>query len=118
MTGRRSTVCALALCALALLSAPLASADPTDDAFIDALIRNGIPVTDRDSTTAIAQAICDGFDLHQPPSLLALKLMKQTGLSLKQSSYFVGAAISAYCPEHGSHTDNSAGWLYPIPPLL
>ncbi len=103
------TACAVSLCASALLSAPLANADPVDDAFIGALTKNGIPVADRDSATATAQSICDAFDHHQRPSLMAMKLMKQSGLSLKQSSYFVGAAISAYCPEYATHADNSAG---------
>ena len=68
--------------------------------------------------TALAQSLCDGFDQHQKSSLPALKLVKQSGLSLKQSSYFVGVAISAYCPEYVGHTDDSARWLNPVPPLL
>jgi hypothetical protein len=108
MIPKSLTASAVSLFAAALLAASPAYADPTDDAFISALTKNGIPVSDRDSTTAIAQAVCDGFDHQQRPSLLAMKLMKQSGLSLKQSSYFVGAAISAYCPEYGSHTDTSA----------
>lgn len=111
------TACAALSVAIALLGPPAATADPTDDAFIGALTQNGIPVNDRDSATAIAQSICDGFDHNQKPSLLALKLMKQSGLSLKQSSYVVGAAISAYCPEYAGHTDTSARWLNPLPPL-
>jgi hypothetical protein len=117
MIGKRSALGAIPLLA-ALLSTPAANADPTDDAFIGALTKNGIPVTDRDSATAMAQSVCDGFDQHQKSSLLALKLMKQSGLSLKQSSYFVGVAVSAYCPEYVGHTDDSVRWLYPFPPLL
>jgi hypothetical protein len=117
MVDKSSALGAVALCAAALLFAPLANADPADDAFIGALAQNGIPVADRDSATAMAQSICDGFDHHQKPSMLALKLMKQSGLSLKQASYVVGVAISAYCPEYVGHTDESARWLYPFPPL-
>jgi hypothetical protein len=117
MIANRSTACAVSMCAAALLAAPLAHADQTDDAFVGALTKNGIPVTDRDSATAIAQSVCDGFDQHQKSSLLVLKLMKQSGMSLKQSSYFVGVAISAYCPEYVGHTDDSVRWLYPVPPL-
>ncbi|OBK34193.1 hypothetical protein A5658_11565 [Mycobacterium sp. 1245111.1] len=117
MIGKWSALGTISLL-MALLSAPSAGADPNDDAFISALTQNGIPIADRDSATAIAQSICDGFDHHQKPSLLALKLMKQSGLSLKQSSYVVGVAISAYCPEYAGHTDNSAAWLNPLPPLM
>jgi hypothetical protein len=118
MTATPSAVCAFALCTSALLFAAPATADPTDDAFIGALTKNGITVSDRDSATSMAQAVCDGFDHHQKPSLMAMKLMKQSGLSLKQSSYFVGVAISAYCPEYLGHTDTSAAWLNPGPPLM
>jgi Protein of unknown function (DUF732) len=100
MVAKSPTAWAVSLIAAALLTAAPANADATDDAFIAALTSNGITVSDRDSATAMAQAICDGFDHHQRPSLLAMKLMKQSGLSLKQSSYFVGAAISSYCPEY------------------
>jgi Protein of unknown function (DUF732) len=117
MVPRSWPLCTLSLCTAALLFAPLAGADPADDAFIGALTQNGIPVADRDSATVMAQAICDGFDHHQKPSMLALKLMKQSGLSLKQASYVVGVAISAYCPEYVGHTDDSVRWLYPLPPL-
>lgn len=118
MIARSLAACTVSLWAVALFSAAPASADPTDDAFIGALTKNGIPITDRDSATAIGQSICDGFDRGQKPSLLALKLMKQSGLSLKQSSYVVGVAISAYCPEYAGHVDTSAGWLNPLPPLM
>jgi Protein of unknown function (DUF732) len=100
MVAKSPTACAVSLIAATLLTAAPANADPTDDAFISALARNGITVSDRDSATAMAQAVCDGFDHHQRPSLVAMKLMKASGLSLKQSSYFVGVAISSYCPEY------------------
>jgi hypothetical protein len=108
MIAKSAPAYAVSLIAAALLTAAPASADPTDDAFISALTSNGIPVSDRDSATAMAQAICDGFDHHQRPSLLAMKLMKASGLSLKQSSYFVGVAISSYCPEYSANPAKSA----------
>jgi hypothetical protein len=103
MIAKSPTTYAVSLLAAALLTAAPANADPNDDAFISALTKNGITVTDRDSATAMAQAVCDGFDHHQRPSLVAIKLMKQSGLSLKQSSYFVGVAISSYCPEYSGN---------------
>jgi len=118
MIGARATGCAVALCTLALLSAGPATADPNDDAFISALTKNGITVTDRDSATALAQSVCDGFDQNQKSSFVALRVMKQSGLSLKQSSYVVGVAISAYCPEYVGRTDPSARWMIPLPPLM
>ena len=112
-----STVCAVLLSA-ALFSAAPASADPTDVAFVAALAKEGIVVTDHNTAIAIAHAVCAGFDNNDKSSVLAMKLMKDTDLSLHQSSYFLGASISAYCPQYVGRTDNSARWLMPGPPLM
>jgi Protein of unknown function (DUF732) len=116
--GKWSAVCAVMLSGAALLTAAPASADPTDEAFVAALAKEGIVVADRDSTIAIAHTVCAGFDKSNKSSVLAMKLMKDTDLSLKQSSYFIGVSISAYCPQYIGRTDNSASWLLPGPPLM
>jgi hypothetical protein len=116
--GKWSTVCAVLLSAAALLSAAPASADPTDDAFVAALAKDGIVITDRDTAIAMAHTVCAGFDKNEKSSVLAMRLMKHTDLSLKQSSYFVGVSMSAYCPQYEGLTDNSLNWLNPGPPLM
>jgi Protein of unknown function (DUF732) len=115
--GKWSTVCGVLLSAAALLSAAPASADPTDDAFVAALAKDGIVITDRNTTIAMAHTVCAGFDKTDKSAVLAMKLMKDTDLSLKQSSYFLGVSIAAYCPQYIGRTDNSAWWLNPRPPL-
>ena len=118
MNGRPakwSTVCAVVLSAAALLSEAPASADPTDDAFVAALAKEGIGVADRNATVATAHTVCAGLDKTNKSAVLAMKLMRDTDLSLKQSSYFIGVSISAYCPQYIGLTDNSANWLYPGP---
>jgi len=116
--GKWSTVCAVLLFAAALVSAAQASADPTDDAFVAALANYGIVVNDRDTAIATAHTVCAGFDKNEKSSVLAMRLMKDTDLSLKQSSYFVGVSVSAYCPQYIGLTDNSVNWLNPGPPLM
>lgn len=113
--GKWSTVCAVVLSAAALLSEAPASADPTDDAFVAALAKDGIVSTDRNATIAMAHTVCAGLDKTNKSAVLAMKLMRDTDLSLKQSSYFIGVSISAYCPQYIGLTDNSANWLYPGP---
>jgi hypothetical protein len=113
-----SIPCAVLLCAAALFSAEPASADSNDGAFHDALAKGGIVLPDDNAATAMAHTVCAGLDQHAKPSLLAMKLMKETDLSMKQSSYFIGAAISAYCPQYIGHTDNSTRWLNPGAPLM
>jgi hypothetical protein len=116
--GKWSTVCAVLLSAAAVLSAAPASADPTDDAFVAALAKDAIVITDRNTAIAMAHRVCGGFDKNEKSSVLVMRLMKDTDLSLKQSSYFVGASISAYCPQYAGLTDNSLNWLNPGPPLM
>ncbi|HWF70903.1 MAG TPA: DUF732 domain-containing protein [Mycobacterium sp.] len=113
-----SIVCAVLLSAAALLPTAPASADPTDVAFVAALAKEGIAFPDHRAPIAIGHTICAGFDNNDKSSVLAMKLMKDTDLSLKQSSYFVGASISAYCPQYIGRTDNSTSWLNPGPPLM
>ena len=115
---KRSIPCAVLFFAAALLSAAPASADPNDGAFVDALAKGGIVLPDDNATIAMAHTMCAGLDQRAKTSLLAMKLMKETDLSTKQSSYFIGAAISAYCPQYVGHTDNSTRWLNPGPPLM
>ena len=66
----------------------------------------------------MAHTVCTGLDQSNKSSILAMKVMKETDLSMKQSGYFIGAAISAYCPQYIGHTDNSTRWLNPGPPLM
>jgi Protein of unknown function (DUF732) len=113
-----STVCAVLLSAAALLPLTPASADPTDAAFVSALAKEGIAFRDHNAAITIGHTVCAGFERSDKSSVLVMKLMKDTGLSLKQSSYFVGASISAYCPQYVGRTDNSASWLNPGPPLM
>ena len=109
-----STACAVLLSAAALLTAAPASADPIDDAFVAALVKDGIVIGDSYSENTM----CAGFDENAKSSVLAMKLKKDTGLSLKQSSFFVGVSVSAYCPQYKGQTDDSLRWMNPIPPLM
>ena len=113
-----STLCAVLLSATALVSAAPTSADPTDDAFVAALAKAGITFPDDSNAIATAHTVCAALDQSNQSSMLAMKLTKDTNLSLKQSGYVIGASISAYCPQYIGRTDNSARWLYPWPPLM
>jgi Protein of unknown function (DUF732) len=115
---KRSIPCAVLLFLAALFSPAPASADPSDGAFTDALAKGGIVLPDQNDAITMAHTVCAGLDQRAKPSLLAMKLMKETDLSMKQSGYFIGVAISAYCPQYAGHTDNSTRYLNPGPPLM
>ncbi len=113
-----STVWAVFLSAAALLSAAPASADQTDDAFVAALTKGGITMSDPNTAIAMAHTVCAGLDTNQNASFLAMKLMKDTDLSPRQSGYFIGLSVAAYCPQYKDKTDGSVTWLLPGPPLM
>jgi hypothetical protein len=112
-----STGFAVLLSAAALLSAAPASAGSPDDAFVAALAKDGITMSSPNSAIAAARTVCAELGDNQNTSVLAMSLMKDTGLSLQQSGYFVGASMSAYCPQLIGHTDNSLNWLMPYYPV-
>jgi hypothetical protein len=47
-----------------------------------------------------------------------MKLVGDTDLNFSQSSFFIGVAVAAYCPQYKGHSDSSASWLNPGPPLM
>jgi Protein of unknown function (DUF732) len=113
----RPAACAVLLCVAALSTPAPASADPTDDSFLGALANYGININNPDTAIAMAHTVCAGFDQNQNSNIVAMKVMKDTTLTAKQSGYFVGLSISAYCPQYKGKTDDSFDWLNPGPPL-
>jgi hypothetical protein len=106
------------LFAAALVCAAPASADENDDAFVAALANGGITMSDPNTAIAMARTVCAGLDANQPVSLVAMKLMKDTNLTSRQAGYFIGVAVTAYCPQDKGKTDSSVDWLLPLPPLM
>ncbi len=102
-----STTCVVLISAIAVFFTAPASADTTDDALVNALANQGIVITDRDTTIATAHTVCDGLDKHYKSAVLAMKLVRDTDLSLSQSSYFIGIAMSAYCPQYKGRTGST-----------
>lgn len=116
--GRSSTLCVVLLSVTALLFAPPASAEPTDDQFLGALSNYGIVVNDGNAAISMAHAVCAGLDKNPNSNLMAIKVSKEADLTPKQSGFFVGASIAAYCPQWKGKTDDSFDWLNPGPPLM
>jgi hypothetical protein len=106
----RCTGWAMLLSAVAVTCAGPASADAADDAVVAALAKRNIVINDdnRDAMLGEAHMVCDGLDKHYKTSTLAMKLVGDTDLNFSQSSFFIGVAVSAYCPEYKSHTDSAA----------
>jgi Protein of unknown function (DUF732) len=103
-SGTWSTVVAVLLSAAAPLFAAPASADQTDDAFIAALVSQGVPVPDNNAAVQMGRNMCALLDQGTTRPLLAMKLMKDANLSARQAGFFLGLAASAYCPQYKSTT--------------
>lgn len=81
------------------LAAP-ASAEEADDIFVSVLDGEGIPYPSAEEAVKLANGVCvfmsEGNSLEDAVG----EVMKETGLELEQSGFFVGAAAASYCPEH------------------
>lgn len=113
-----STFLAAVLCAAALSSSAPASADPPDDAFLSALSDYGIVINDPDSAISMARTVCAGLDNNQRSGVLAMRVMKDTNFTARQAGFFVGASVSAYCPQYKGQIDDNLDWLNLPPPLM
>ena len=60
----------------------------------------GIPYPSAEEAVLVANGVCvymsEGNSLEDAIG----EVMKETGLELEQSGFFVGAAAASYCPEH------------------
>ncbi|OCB25694.1 hypothetical protein A5674_20715 [Mycobacterium malmoense] len=115
--GKWPAACAVLLLAAVSLSSA-ASAEPADDAFIASLANYGIEVRDSGTAIAMGHRVCKGFDNNANASVLAMKVKRDTDLSMKEASYFVGLSVAAYCPQYRGQIDKSLIWLIPGPPLM
>ena len=95
---------AVLLCAAAPLCAPPASADPTDDAFVAALVSQGIPVPDGNAAVQEGRKLCALLDQGATRAQVVMQLLRDTNLSARQAGFFLGLSTSAYCPQYKTTT--------------
>ena len=107
VTGKRLTIGAILVSAGAVLHAAPAAADQTDDAFVAKLQQHGIIISNRDTAITMGHNVCTGLDKGETPTFVAMSLIKATDLSAKESGYFLGAAVTYFCPQHKAALDNS-----------
>lgn len=96
-----------------LLAAP-AQADPSADAFLNAVTGAGLGGnTDPANVVALGQSVCPMLsDPGQNAADVAAKVADQTGMSLGGANMFTGLAISFLCP---NVVESLASGQAPIP---
>lgn len=102
------------LIAAASLSAAPAQADPTTDAFLNAVTSAGLGGTsDPSDLVAAGQSVCPMLsEPGQNAADVAAKVADSTGMSLGGANMFTGLAISFLCPRV---IDSIGGGQSPIP---
>ncbi|BCI52228.1 hypothetical protein NIIDNTM18_15060 [Mycolicibacterium litorale] len=100
-----TTGVAVALCCgSGWVVAPVASASPTDDAYLAAIEADGVPIFGRDYVIALGHAICD--TARQNPSMQVVDLVldvvgnenKPSPYSFDQGKVIANSALANYCP--------------------
>jgi Protein of unknown function (DUF732) len=112
-TSARFAALTVAVLAGALVAAAPASADPADDAFVNAVNGAGLGTGDPTDMVALGQSVCPM--LSQPgqnAADAAAAVANAAGMSLGPATMFTGLAISAFCPGVVSSLGNGES---PIP---
>lgn len=99
-TGAAVALC----CATGAVVAPVATASPTDDAYLAAIQAAGVPILGRDYVVALGHAICE--TARQNPSMELVDLVlndvsnenKPSPYSFDQGKVIATSALANYCP--------------------
>ena len=79
------------------MSAP-ANGDNTDSIFVSVLDEEGIPYAAASDAILVAKGVCVFLNEGNSLTDATLQVKKESGLSVEQSGFFVGAATAAYAP--------------------
>lgn len=87
-----------------IVAAPIASADPADDQYLQTLHLRGLSWADGADQTMInvGHAVCTDFDGGDTAAQTISDVKKSVGLSSGGANIIVGAAVAAYCPQNRS----------------
>ena len=74
--------------------------DIVDNAYVDALKQQGVPVPSREYVTSHGHAVCD-FLAHQPDFAEAARFVQRSSIwDADQSTEVVAGAVVSYCPQY------------------
>lgn len=98
-TARLVLVAALGPLAAA---APIAHADASDNAFLQALTSKGIHFASPDKALIAGHEVCDELGNGKSPSQVASTVQTNSAMDGYHAGFLVGAAIKAFCPQYAS----------------
>jgi hypothetical protein len=83
-------------------AAPLAHADASDNAFLQALTSKGIHFSSPDKALIAGHEVCDELGNGKSPPQVASTVQSNSAMDGYHAGFLVGAAIKAYCPQFAS----------------
>jgi hypothetical protein len=104
---------AAALASVGMVTAPVASADP-EERFLTNLEIGGFSWPDESAgqnLIGFGYEICRGLDGGASAADMITQGVEATGWTGTQVGYFIGAATSAFCPEHSERALREAKTL-------
>jgi hypothetical protein len=81
-------------------AASTAHADARDDKFLAMLNYDGITDDTREAAIIAGHTACEKLDQGMSPAEVAYDVVFSSHLPAYDSGFFVGASMSAYCPQH------------------
>lgn len=92
---------AAVLAAASVCTATVASASPGDDqSFLAALDKQGIAYRSPEFAISTAKYACTLLDDGANGVAVAQELSNTNGIAIEHATFFVGASIATYCPQH------------------
>lgn len=82
------------------VTAPLAHADGTDDAFLAALHAHGLEHESPKSAIAAGHLVCHQLGMGKTQEQIATDVMNSSGIPGDDAGYFVALSERAYCPQY------------------
>ena len=83
-------------------AAPIAHADASDNAFLEALTSKGIHFGSPDKAFIAGHEVCDELRGGKSAAQVASTVQTNSQMDGYHSGFLVGAAIKAYCPQYAS----------------
>ncbi|MEB3982412.1 DUF732 domain-containing protein [Mycobacterium sp. 663a-19] len=101
-TARLLCSVAAAVAGIVVTAAPIANADPMDDAFLQALNSQGIsfPNLSDQGVIRLGHLVCEDWASGLTADQTVADVQQGTKLSAHDSGFLVGAATQAYCPKY------------------
>ncbi|WP_082459873.1 MULTISPECIES: DUF732 domain-containing protein [unclassified Mycobacterium] len=93
----------------AAVAIPVASADSTDDVFLQALVQQGITLSGLSNQTIVnaGHGVCQDWANGATLAQTLSDVKSALSLSDHNSGYFIGAATQSYCPQYVSKATQS-----------